>query len=211
MLLRRLGFFVRARIARHVHPLITPGEVMIDTAGVLEFGEHSYTEPQLLQFGPEVGEHRVRVGNYSSLNTGTRILLGGNHHPEWVSTYPFRIKYNLPGAYDDGQPFSRGPVTIGSDVWVGYDVTILSGVTVGHGAVIGAGAVVARDVPPYAIVVGNPAEVRRYRFDDDTIAALLRIAWWDWPHEKVLAHVDELCSPDLSGFIAAHDPARATA
>jgi acetyltransferase-like isoleucine patch superfamily enzyme len=208
-MLRRARFVLHNLLARLLRPLVTPGEVLIDTDGLIEFGEHSYVPPQLLQFGPEKSEKGLRVGRYSSLNTGTRVLLGGNHRSDWVSTHPFRIRYGLPGAYEDGQPYSNGPVTIGNDVWVGYDVTIMSGVTIGDGAVVAAGAVVTKDVEPYAIVGGNPAKLIRRRFDEETTAALLRIRWWDWPHEKVLAHVDQLSSADLAGFVAEHDPAAA--
>lgn len=69
-------------------------------------------------------------------------------------------------------------------------------------APIGAFSIVARDVPPYAIVMGNPAEVRRYRFDVDVISALQSIAWWNWEPEVVAARADDLCSPDVAGFVS---------
>ena len=113
----------------------------------------------------------------------------------------------LPGAWEDGHPASKGDITIGNDVWIGAGATILSGVTVGDGAVIGAASLIAADVPAFAIAAGNPAQVLRYRFPEPIREALLRIAWWDWPHEQVLAAVDQLCSPDAEGFVRAHDPA----
>ena len=84
---------------------------------------------------------------------------------------------------------SRGDTTIGNDVWIGRDAMIMPGVTVGDGAIIGARAVVAADVPPYAIVVGNPARLIRRRFSDEEIAQLLRIAWWNWPIEMITEHL----------------------
>ena len=105
----------------------------------------------------------------------------------------------MEGAYEDGQPTTRGDIKLGNDVWVGQGVTILSGVTVGHGAVIGAKAVVARDVRPYVVVVGNPAQEVRRRFPDDQVEAMLELAWWDWPLEKILEHVPELNSPGIPG------------
>lgn len=71
-------------------------------------------------------------------------------------------------------------ITIGNDVWIGYRSYIKAGVTIHDGAVIGAHAVVTRDVPPYAIVAGNPGRIIRYRFSDRTIARLLKIRWWDY-------------------------------
>ena len=164
--------------------------------------------PDLLVFGREPGvSHKpwVTVGKYSSINGGTRILLGGGDHPDWVSTYPFRIRYDLPGAYGDNQPSSRGPITIGNDVWIGYDVVIQSGVTIGDGAVVATGSMVPKDVAPYAMVGGNPAKQFNWGFDEPSREALLRIRWWDWPDEKVLANVDLLNASNLGAFLARHN------
>ena len=83
----------------------------------------------------------------------------------------------------------------------------MAGVTIGAGAVVSMRSVVTRDVAPYAIVGGVPATRIGQRFDDEQIAALLRIAWWDWPVETITARVGELCNPDVDAFIAAYDPA----
>jgi hypothetical protein len=136
------------------------------------------------------------------------ILVGGGHHPEWVTMYPFRVMRETPfPPRPDDAPTSRGPVTIGSDTWVGWRVTILPGVTIGHGAVVGTRAVVAKNVEPFEIVVGNPIRHIGYRFDETTRSALLRIAWWDWPDSKVIAHSNQLCDADIPTFVARHDPA----
>jgi carbonic anhydrase/acetyltransferase-like protein (isoleucine patch superfamily) len=94
-------------------------------------------------------------------------------------------------------------VRIGNDVWIGAKATILSGVAVGDGAVIGARSVVARDVPPYGIVVGNPARFIRKRFTDDIIRQLLEIRWWDWDVARVRQFLPLLLQPDISKFLAA--------
>jgi tetrahydrodipicolinate N-succinyltransferase len=113
---------------------------------------------------------------------------------------------DLPGAFEDGHPTDKGPITVGYDVWLGAGCVVLSGVTIGNGAVMAARAVVAKDVRPYAIVVGNPGREIRRRFTDDQIDALQEIAWWNWPTEKVIAEVADLCSADIEGFIARHAP-----
>ncbi|WP_308462078.1 CatB-related O-acetyltransferase [Mesorhizobium sp. INR15] len=97
---------------------------------------------------------------------------------------------------------SKGPIRIGNDVWIGRRAIILSGVTIGDGAVIGAGAVVSKDVPPYAVVVGNPAALVRYRFNSGQIASLLEIRWWDW--EDDLIKTDPSFFLPIDEFIAKH-------
>ena len=72
---------------------------------------------------------------------------------------------------------------------------------IGNGAVVGAFAVVTKDVPPYAVVAGNPARIIKYRFASEQIEQLLRIGWWDWPIEKILENIHHLMSDDLTTFI----------
>ena len=139
-------------------------------------GAYSYGRPKV-RF-PETGS-RLTIGRYCSIADRVEILLGGNHRTDWATTYPFTA---LPGLWPSAAAVrdyhaSRGDVVIGHDVWLGSGAVVLSGVTVGHGAVVGARAVVSRDVPPYAVVVGNPARVVRYRFDPGTIETLLATAW----------------------------------
>lgn len=172
-------------------------------SGHLVVGEHSYGWPKVNVYPGERG--RVTIGRYSATASDVEVFVGGNHRTDWVSSYPFRIMFHLPGALEDGAPSSRGDVHIGNDVWIGRGAKILSGVTVGNGAVIGAYATVARDVNPYALVVGNPAVEVRRRFTEEQIAALERIAWWDWPLDRVLAAIPLLSSPDIGAFVAAFD------
>jgi hypothetical protein len=111
------------------------------------------------------------------------------------------MKRGLPGAGTDGYPNSKGDIQVGSDVWIGYGALVLSGVTIGHGSVVAANSTVITDVPPYAIVAGNPAKVIRYRHSPEQCAALLEIAWWNWPAADVDAAVDLLASADIDAFI----------
>jgi chloramphenicol O-acetyltransferase type B len=151
-------------------------------------------------YGTIEGEKRgtVKVGRYCSLGSGIKALFLPGHRIDWVSTYPFPVKWKLP---IEGHPVPPGTITIGNDVWIGRDVTLVSGAKINDGAVIGAYSVVAGKVPPYAIVVGNPAKILRKRFSDDIIYELLKISWWNWPKEKIALHVELLCSDNVESFI----------
>ena len=105
-----------------------------------------------------------------------------------------------PGPQILEEPSTNGDVVIGSDLWLGQGCTVLSGVTIGHGAIVGAEALVTRDVPPYAIAGGNPAQLIPTRFPQEAIARLLDIAWWDWPDNEVARPIPLLMSADLEAF-----------
>jgi acetyltransferase-like isoleucine patch superfamily enzyme len=171
---------------------------------LIEWGTLSYGDPKLRFHDGDTAV--VRLGAYCSIANDVMFIPGGNHRIDWVSTFPFRAVLGLPGAYEDGHPASRGDIVVGNDVWIGNGATILSGVTIGDGAVVGARAVVASPVRPYAIVVGNPAREVRRRFDDAQVDALLRIAWWSWPEDRVKEHVPELNGETVESFVARFDP-----
>ncbi len=162
-----------------------------------QIGDWTYGHPFVDYWRPG---RKLTIGRFSSIGPEAVILLGGNHLMDTVSTYPF--KEWMGG--DEALPTmecSRGDVTIGNDVWVGRAAMILSGVTIGDGAVVGAGAVVARDIAPYSVVVGNPARHVRYRIDEALIPAMLRLAWWDWPDDRVRAAQRDLHSTDVAAFL----------
>ena len=92
-------------------------------------------------------------------------------------------------------------MSIGNDVWIGHGAVILPGVTVGDGAVVGANAVVTKDVSPYAIVGGAPARVIRMRFADDVVERLMRLAWWDWPLERLFEAVPDMQALEIGAFL----------
>ena len=143
----------------------------------------------------------LRIGAFCSIASGVQIFLGGEHRIDWVTTYPFSEFWEA-GKQIIGHPHTKGDVTIGNDVWIGSEAVILSGVTIGDGAVIGARAVVAKDIPPYAIAVGNPARIIRKRFDDETIQKLLEIKWWDWDENKIERFLPKLLNHKTKDFIA---------
>ena len=105
----------------------------------------------------------------------------------------------------DGVRFEPGGagIVVGNDVWIGRGAVVHAGVRIGDGAVVGARAVVTEDVRPYAVVAGAPACERRRRFADAHVAALLRVAWWSWPDERIRAHAPLLCAGDVDAFLAA--------
>jgi acetyltransferase-like isoleucine patch superfamily enzyme len=160
-------------------------------------GDHTYGKPRVVSRGEGTS---LMIGKYCSIATDVIIFLGSEHRTEWISTYPFPLLWNEAESIK-GHPSTKGDVVIGNDVWIGFGATILSGVTIGDGAAIGACSVVTRNVPSYAIVGGNPAQVIRYRFDEETIQKLLRIKWWDWPDEKVKENVHLICSDLIYSFI----------
>ncbi|MDX1913400.1 MAG: CatB-related O-acetyltransferase [Saprospiraceae bacterium] len=134
---------------------------------------------------------QLRIGKFCAIASGVEFVMnGGNHLVEAISSYPFSIFGNGWEHAMEGRQFPhRGDIVIGNDVWLGYRSVILAGVSIGDGAIVGACSVVTRDVPPYTIVAGNPAREIRRRFSEAEIARLLDLRWWDWPIEKITAHV----------------------
>lgn len=149
-------------------------------------------------------QYKCTVGKYCSVAQGAHALLEAEHRMDSVTTYPFSSFNPRLGLSPD--VYCKGDIIVENDVWLGRDCCLMGGIKIGNGAVVGAHSVVTKDVEPYAIVGGNPARMIRKRFDDETIAALLRIAWWDWPSEKIMADIPSLCSTDIGAFIERHDP-----
>lgn len=137
----------------------------------------------------------LEIGNYCSISGHILIYMGGNHRYEWASQYPFgHIHQNIfPTFNGAGQPWSKGNVIIGNDVWIGTCATIHSGVTIGDGAVIASNSVVTKDVEPYSIVGGNPAKHIKYRFSKEIINKLLEYKWWEMD-EYIVDHISPLLS-----------------
>lgn len=160
-------------------------------------GVGTYGYPEIFTFGVD-GD--LEIGNYCSIARNVKIFLGGNHHSDWVTTFPFAMEFPDDASIKQNQ-YTNGNVIIGNDVWIGYGAIIMSGVKIGDGAVIGAASIVTRDVDAYSIVAGNPAKFIRFRFTDDQIAALEQISWWNWSHDRIKDALPLLLSEDIHGFI----------
>ena len=139
----------------------------------------------------------IEIGDYCSIAPGVRILAGGDHELSSITTYPLCIL----GPVELGKtPLLPESVRVGSDVWIGTNALILGGTVIGDGAIVGAGSVVTRDVPAYAVAVGAPAKVVRYRFPEEERELLLDLRWWDWPVADVRQCAALLQSRDTAGL-----------
>jgi len=116
-------------------------------------------------------DEELTIGHYVSISEGVTFLLGGNHPYTGITTFPVKVKFL--GHAREAQ--TKGPIRVGDDVWLGHNALIMSGVTISQGAVVAAGSVVTKDVPPYAIVAGNPARVVKHRFPPDIIEQMMTI------------------------------------
>ena len=147
----------------------------------------------------------AKIGKFTSIAAMTRIN-PGNHPMDRASQshFSYRASAYFDGERDEDEFFAwrrAHQVIIGHDVWIGHAAIMLPGRRIGTGAVIGAGAVVTKDIPAYAVAVGNPARVIRQRFSDNTAAGLQQLAWWDWPHERLRGALPDLRSLTAEQFL----------
>jgi virginiamycin A acetyltransferase len=200
-----------------VHPVAEQDRVVflkpLISSSQIEVGEYTYyddpddplafeREAVLYGYGPE----RLIIGRFCAIASGVRFLMpGANHANLGPSTFPFGI-FGPPWAERTmdlvmSAP-SRGDTVIGNDVWLGYQALIMPGVKIGDGAVVAAASVVTSDVPPYAIVAGNPARVVRTRFSDEQVGQLLCAAWWNWPVELITEHARTIMAGEPHELLA---------
>lgn len=141
---------------------------------------------------------KLIIGKFCQIATGVRFIMnGGNHAMNGFSTYPFAA-FGNEWSQVPLDSKSRGDTVIGNDVWIGNSVTFMPGVKIGDGAIIGTNSVVTKDIEPYSIVGGNPATLIRKRFDEQTIALLLKIKWWDWDFEKITKYAKDIAMGNKS-------------
>ena len=159
----------------------------------VQIGKHTTSIPYIIS---AQRTDRVVIGKYCSIAHGVILMAHQGHipPPEYreyeVATYPMALvgKHGFHSSYY--LPDKRNFIVIGNDVWIGVNAIIFPGVGIGDGAIVGAGAIVTHDVPPYAIAVGAPARVIKYRYTKEQIKKLLKIAWWNWSEEKIVANMD---------------------
>lgn len=164
-------------------------------------GKHTYFgENQHVRRWVTNGE--LHIGSYCSIADNVTYFLGGNHHTEWVTTYPLSKIRNLPEGPYGPVDSTKGDIVIGNDVWIGSHATIMSGVRVGDGAVIGAHSLVTKDVPPYTIVGGNPAKILKTRFDASTVTRLQKASWWNLEDSQIVKLAPLLESPNIDLFLS---------
>ena len=175
----------------------------------IEVGDYTYYDDPVApeKFEEHVTHHyeflgdKLIVGKFCSIAKGIEFVMNGsNHVMKGISTYPFNI---LGGAWADNVPNLsdlplKGDTVVGNDVWFGQNVTVPPGVKIGDGAIIGAKSVVTKNVPAYAIVGGNPIKVIRYRYDEETIALLEKLAWWNRDVDWITAHIDQLTTKEVN-------------
>lgn len=166
----------------------------------MSIGKYTYGTPLIWN---DANSAKLTIGKFCSISHNVRILLGGNHRTDWVTTYPFgHVNRDVFDKFNGvGHPSTKGNVVIGNDVWIGENATILSGVTIGDGAVIANSSHVIKNVEPYSIVGGNPAKFIKYRFTKEQIEKLLEIQWWNWSDDKINEFTPLLCNQDIDKFI----------
>ena len=169
--------------------------VRIETVSLLsdvEIGDYSYLSGNAVV-------SNTSIGKFCSI--GPNFFCGWGVHPtEGISTSPVfyssKAKYSL----SKKDKIDEHPkITIGNDVFIGANVTVLEGMTIGDGAVIGAGSVVSKDIPPYAIAVGSPIQIKKFRFTDEQIEVMEHIKWWNFSEKQL--HEVEQSFFDVEGFL----------
>lgn len=146
---------------------------------------------------------KLIIGKFVQIAHGVQFITSSaNHQMDGFSTYPFAV-FGEPwsSSYKAKWP-NKGDTIVGNDVWIGHEALIMPAVSIGDGAIIASRSVVTKDVPPYTIVAGNPAKIIRKRFDEETIAKLLEIKWWDWPIEKINKKMANIVDADINALVS---------
>ncbi len=172
----------------------------------VEIGEYTYysdnkSSPEEfynnIEYHYEFLGDKLIIGKFCAIAEGVKFIMNGaNHRMDGITTYPFNI---FGGGWEkviptvEQLPF-KGDTVIGNDVWIGQNVTIMPGVKIGDGAIIAANSTVVKNVEPYSIYGGNPANFIKKRFSNEKIKFLLKIQWWNWDQEKIFNNLEKLTS-----------------
>ena len=179
------------------HPKIEVGDYTYyhDEEGVENFEKN-------VKYLFDFNNDRLIIGKFCMIATGvTFIMNGANHLTDAITTYPFAAFGKSWTKAMDGKSYpEKGDTIIGNDVWIGYGVTIMPGVQIGDGAIIASKSVVIKDVAPYAVVGGNPGKEITKRYSDDEIKTLKKLAWWNWPIEKITENLEHLTNNDVEAL-----------
>ncbi|WP_265516597.1 CatB-related O-acetyltransferase [Nitratireductor luteus] len=199
----------------YLHPRVGFLKPLVDAPNI-EIGDYTYYDdpegPDLfvqkcvLHHYEFIGD-RLIIGRFCAIAEGARFIMNGaNHVLSGFSTYPFNI---FGQGWEEGfdpetwRREMRGDTVIGNDVWIGMEAIVMPGITIGDGAIVAGRSVVTHDVPPYAVVAGNPAESVKHRFDGDTVRRLLAVAWWNWSADKITRNLDAIRGNDIARLEAA--------
>jgi acetyltransferase-like isoleucine patch superfamily enzyme len=153
-------------------------------------------------------QYHIHLGKYNSIGRDCNFFLHANHRADWITTSSQLWGLVTPEVADlhisMGHPTCKGDITVQNDVWIGAKSSVMSGVTLHNGAIIAAGSTVTKNVPPYAIVAGNPGKIVKFRFAEDQIQDLLEIAWWNWEEVRIKEEAMTLWSDNIEDFIKKH-------
>ena len=149
----------------------------------VEVGRYKYGKLNVFSYGCK--EEKLKIGSFCSIAGTAKFILGGGHDTATLLTYPIKQKI-----LNKESAICKGAIVIHDDVWIGESAIVMSGVHIGQGAIIGAGAIVTKDIPPYAIAVGVPASVIKYRFDEDVIDKLLNIDFEKISRKEIVSNND---------------------
>lgn len=165
----------------------------------ITLGDHSYGVIK-----PIAGDGEIIVGKFTSIAGEVKAFFAGDHNHNRISTFPFdhpgvcKISNIYPSISNMPDSINTNlPIRIGSDCWIGYGAILFRGVTIGDGAVIGAFTKVTKNIPPYAVVVGNSRIVKK-RFSDEDIEFLLKFQWWNMKHKEIAKIIHLLQSSEIN-------------